>query len=84
LSEFTSHKGWKGFFRPVTETPDGKIDGQKSEVAKQEKKDDKKQSDHVNVTISDGQTTTRTTLDPSQMRSLMSDILKQRFSVSSF
>jgi RHS repeat-associated protein len=64
LSQFTNHKGWKGFFRPVIETPDGKLDEKKND-----KKDEKKAIEPIKVTVKNGNTTTQTTLDNNTINS---------------
>jgi len=68
LSQFTNHKGWKGFFRPVVETPDGKLDEKKKDE-KEDKKDEKKASDPIKVTFKNGSTTTQATVDPNEIHS---------------
>jgi surface antigen len=63
LTQFTNHKGWKGFFRPVVETPDGKVNENKK-VEKKEKK-----SDPLKVTIETGTITKKTNIDPNEIHS---------------
>lgn len=58
LSQFTNHKGWKGFFRH-----------EKKKDEKEDKKDEKKASDPIKVTFKNGSTTTQTTVDPNEIHS---------------
>ena len=74
LSQFTNHKGWKGFFRPVVETPDGKLDEKKKDE-KDEKIEDKK-ADPIKVTVKTGTSTTQTTIDPNEIHS-WSDFVRE-------
>ena len=67
LSQFTNHKGWKGFFRPVVETPDGKLDEKKKDE-KEEKKDEKK-TDLIKVTFKNGTSNTQKKVDPNEIHS---------------
>ena len=74
MSQFTNHKGWKGFFRPVVETPDGKLDEKKKDE-KDEKIEDKK-ADPIKVTVKTGTSTTQTTIDPNEIHS-WSDFVRE-------
>jgi hypothetical protein len=67
LSDFTGHKGFKGFFRPKSETADGKFD--KKGDSKKDKKDSKGKKSSINVTFDNGKTRTSTTVDPNDVNS---------------
>jgi hypothetical protein len=85
LSDFTKRKGWQGFFRPVVETADGKIDGTSNESSngsgggqsnEGSAKKQEKASSPIKVTVNNGNNTTSATIDPNRINSF-SDLMRE-------